>query len=257
MDGRQDMQMRVLLAESDLPNEPDRPEPSAVLWRYMNFEKYVAMLMDSGVYFSRPSELGDDYEGSVPRMTVERLRDRLHYGQADQAAEKEARSQQAFTRNAFVVSCWHEMEQESDAMWRLYAGRGAGIAIKTDFESLLTAGLGIDIDSDTYQTGRVEYVDYDKCDIPMLFGMPLFYKRESFAYEHEVRIIRFKEDSDSNTGETFGADLRGFIHEIVLSPNAEDWMYNVVKMTTRQFNNLLAGKVRKSKISKPMYLEDL
>ena len=142
-------------------------------------------------------------------------------------------------------------------MWRLYAGSGAGIAIKTDFGSLLTAVLGIDIHSDTYQAGRVEYVDYDKCDIPILYGMPLFYKRKSFIHEEEVRIIRLKEDSESSTGETFEADLQMLIHEVVVSPNAEDWMYDVIKRTTRLYNEPLAERVRRSEISKPTYLEDL
>ncbi len=257
MDARQEMKMAVLVSQRDLRHEPIRPKPCDVLWRYMNFEKYVAMLMDGGIYFSRPSELGDDYEGSLPRVTVERLRDISNQERGHQIAENEARSQQAFIRNAFVVSCWHEMPQESDAMWRLYAGNGAGIAIKTNFDSLLNAVLGDDILSDDYRAGRVEYVDYEKCDIPTLFGMPLFYKRKPFDHEREVRIIRFKEDSGSSTGETHRVALRTLIHEVVLSPNADDWMYNVVKTTTRRFIEPLAEKVRKSEISKPIYLEDL
>ena len=40
----------------------------------------------------------------------------------------------------------------------------------------------------TFMAGRVSYVDYDKEDIPVLHGMPLFYKRKSFSHEKEVRV---------------------------------------------------------------------
>ena len=39
-------------------------------------------------------------------------------------------------RRFTLVNCWHENQDESDAMWKLYSGVEDGIAIKTDFQSL-------------------------------------------------------------------------------------------------------------------------
>ena len=232
--------------EDGMPSAPDRPPRSAVLWRYMSLEKFIHMLQFHGLFFPFPGKLNDPYEGSLPAPTVKRLR-------LLNAAELIENS----TKKGHVVSCWHEMDHESEAMWRLYAGRGSGIAVKTTFESLMEslAPGWIDDPHPTTMAGRVSYVDYDTDDIPVLNGMPLFYKRKSFSHEKEVRVARFENESNYSRSITMLVTLDMLIHEVVVSPMAEDWEFGIVKETTKRFDEALAQRVRQSDIAKPTTLE--
>ncbi len=139
------------------------------------------------------------------------------------------------------------MEHESEAMWRLYAGTGAGIAIKTTFESLEKAFKSCAESNVKYKAGKVIYVDYDTCDIPLLNAMALFHKKESFSLEREVRIVRFSDGNEDCPGITCSADLGELIQEVVVSPLADSWMFKVVKETTAKFDASLVKRIRKSK----------
>ncbi len=192
----------------------------------MDFEKYLHMLSNRGLFFPYPRKLRGPLEGGLPRKAALRA---IRYMDTPQAAKRH----EEYLKNQCVVSCWHEMEHESEAMWRLYAGRGPGVAIKTSFESLLKSlNLSVAPDDSTYMAGRVTYVDYEKDDIPLGNGMPVFYKRMAFSHEHEVRIVRpVNEDKDSS-GAIWNAEIDELIHEVVLSPFAEDWMFELVRLTT-------------------------
>ena len=229
-----------------MPSSPTVPPRSATLWRYMSLEKFIGMLHHQGLFFCYPGKMDDPFEGSLPAPTIMRLR----YKNVAELIERS-------TKKGNIVSCWHEVDHESEAMWKLHAGRGAGIAVKTNFESLmeaLTPGW-IDEHHYTFMAGRVSYVDYDTEDIPVLNGMPLFYKRKSFSHEREVRIASFDNESESRHGATYHVNLDKLIHEIVISPLVEDWVHQIVVETTRRFDESLAERVRKSDLVRPPALE--
>ncbi len=46
----------------------------AVIWRYMSFTKFVALLAQRGLFFPRAARLGDRLEGSRPRPNLDQLR---------------------------------------------------------------------------------------------------------------------------------------------------------------------------------------
>jgi hypothetical protein len=63
---------------SDQPNTPEfshkcerklfaQPDNETRIWRYMDFTKYVAVLLKSGLFFCRCDLLNDRFEGSVTR----------------------------------------------------------------------------------------------------------------------------------------------------------------------------------------------
>ncbi|MBJ6934444.1 DUF2971 domain-containing protein, partial [Vibrio cholerae] len=37
------------------------------------------------------------------------------------------------------ISCWHQANHESDAMWQLYADKWRGVAIQTSINKLITS----------------------------------------------------------------------------------------------------------------------
>ena len=194
-------------SEKGMPSLPTKPPHSSVLWRYMTLEKLLQMLYRHGVFFSYPGKLNDPFEGSLPALTIKRLQ-----------ALNFAKDIEHSTKKRYVVSCWHEMDHESEAMWRLYAERGSGIAVKTNFESLMesVAPGWLDDPHPSFMAGRVSYVDYDTEDIPVLNGMPLFYKRKSFSHEKEVRIACYENENESSSGIFSCVKLEKLIHEIVV-----------------------------------------
>ena len=241
--------------EEGMPSTPTSPPLSSPLWRYMSLGKYIHMLLTGGIFLSSPDKLGDPFEGSLPAPTITRLRN-----------NKTAQNIEKKTKEAYVISCWHELEHESDAMWRQYAGEGCGIAVKTDFGSLLNFVKGMDGLGTDYMAGKVKYVDYNTEDIPALYGNSLFYKRKPYSHEHEVRVVcwvsrellpKKLSKNLSDGGMLWKGKLDELIHEIVVSPLAEEWMYDVVLATTKRFSKSLAEKVRNSEIAKRTALEEI
>src|SRR5437762_87747 len=49
------------------------PENSKV-WRFMDFTKYVAMLEESALWFSRADCLGDPFDSEVPNSVIARMK---------------------------------------------------------------------------------------------------------------------------------------------------------------------------------------
>jgi hypothetical protein len=137
-----------------------RLEAETPLWRFMDFAKFVALLKDRALYFCRADHLGDRYEGArgvvsnkarwdehylnffrkaimnpppghactLSNEEIEREANRL-LSELKQAGEYELRQT--------YVSCWHENEVESEALWRLYCPPpSAGVAISTNYRRL-------------------------------------------------------------------------------------------------------------------------
>ncbi len=51
-----------------------QPENSNMkIWRYVDFAKYVAMLQQKAIYFTRLDQFADPYEGSLSKAEYENL----------------------------------------------------------------------------------------------------------------------------------------------------------------------------------------
>jgi hypothetical protein len=57
----------------------------------------------------------------------------------------------------FGITCWHKNEFESEAMWKLYAASGDGIAIEST-ESQLHEAIS---ERESLVIGEVRYVDFE------------------------------------------------------------------------------------------------
>lgn len=208
------------------------PPDDAVLWRYMDFTKFVSVLDKKALFFSAADKFGDPFEGSISKVTAE-LRPRLHPNIPPDALQTLAQSLKE-ARRFTLISCWHENSHESEAMWKLYARETDGIVIKTDFDSLkksFTCGEGVNI-------GRVSYVDYESAIIPEDNVLsPFLHKRKSFEHELEVRAIHIlhKDDEISKLrdeeigGAYYEVDLSLLIKEVIVAPFAPDWFIELVK----------------------------
>lgn len=224
-------------------SEIEAPPQNAILWRYMDFTKYISLLDRRALFFARADTLDDPYEGSVtaatPRLPGE------HTGGL-------VALRRAMRSNIFV-NCWHESDNESAAMWKLYA-RDAGIAVRSTFTSLARS---IQTEHSIY-IGRVKYIDYVADPMPTKnIFTPFLHKRRSFEHEREVRAISqdwkgeefYKELLPQGDGRYYETDVQSLISEVVVAPFCQDWLFELVASATKKYGLTIC--VKRSILERP------
>jgi hypothetical protein len=155
----------------------ETPADEAVLWRYMDFTRFVDLLASRTLWFSRVDRLGDPREGLLTESEFNRLSKRS----PDPASYFEK------SRSLNFVNCWQQTDHEFMAMWDLYGAGGCGIAIRSTIGSLKTvvASTWFPI-----YVSKVEYVDWTRHDgdTENLIGMYVR-KADGYIHESEVRLI--------------------------------------------------------------------
>jgi hypothetical protein len=227
------------------PRPYDIPTDNAKLWRYMDFTKYVSLLSTPGLYFARADTFSDAFEGakglrknkqkwdehylSFFKMAIKNPPEGFNCDMPDEEIEKQAYkllldlegAGESIKKHTFI-SCWHENEHESEAMWRLYSSFiDNAIAVRTTCKKLNLA-LGR---NPSISIGRVRYIDFKKkyAGINDSFWM----KRRSFEHEKEVRAIIIEHDT-TELGKVVPCNLSVLIEEVFVSPSAPDWFVNLV-----------------------------
>ena len=92
----------------------DTPTDLTVIWRYMDALKFMSMLENRSLWFSRADLVDDPREGEFTHAERHHLK-----GLGDTDAERLISLFQETRRQSFV-SCWHASGIESMAMWKLY-----------------------------------------------------------------------------------------------------------------------------------------
>ena len=220
---------------------------SVKLWRYMDLSKFIHLLQSQSLYFARADQLGDPFEGSSPRAQAALS----NQSPTDDStlSEEDLRFRRVFStfraenvKNAFV-SCWHESDHESSAMWRLYSQSTDAVAIQTTFEKLCAAL------PEYVFMGEVQYIDYEKAVIDDWNALSfLTRKRISFEHGREVRAliwsidgrIRDKKADDGRLeigelGAEIKINLDAFVEKIFVSPSAPSWFAAVVTNVVKKY----------------------
>src|SRR5574341_1582298 len=162
----------------DPPNDTN-----ARIWRYMDFTKFVSMLENQGLFFSRVDLIGDPFEGSYTRVNIERRKSTLPGITDDEKIEEFFRLLKE-QRPYMLLNCWHMNDQESAAMWKLYTKTNESIAIQSRY-NLLRSVLPSKAD-----IGVVHYIDYEKDFVPEGNALyAIMHKRKSFEHERELRAV--------------------------------------------------------------------
>ncbi len=217
-----------------------------MVWRYMDFAKFVAMLQQQGLYFPRADQMDDKFEGAAGNASREAEWDAfylkffrgavttpppgypapiLNEDQIDREAKRLLSSIKASGENArsSLVSCWHANSGESEALWRLYCPPPiAGVAIRSTVQNLWNA-MEHEVSA---VVGRVHYVDFRK-HFAGIGNDRLFFKRRSLSHENEVRIVIADRGGSDPNSRVIQCDLSALIEEIVISPFAPSWFHEV------------------------------
>lgn len=197
-------------------------DPDTIVWKYLDLSKFVDLLLYQKLFMSRSDKFEDQYEGTFSEPTFEEIR-------------KISAGNSAFLdyykshREKVVISSWHINEYESFAMWQIFTQKSEGLAIQSTLGRLQQALLP-EINSQQF-IGEVNYIDYKKEYIP--FDNPFFpflFKRKSFQYEKEVRIISdlTSQHLVIDNGLKIDIDINQLIEKIYIHPKSENWYKNLV-----------------------------
>ncbi|WP_026706836.1 hypothetical protein [Flavobacterium frigidarium] len=212
-------------------NNPDikLPEdPDTIIWKYLDLSKFLDLLMSRKLFMSRSDKFEDQYEGTFSEPTFEEIR-KLSIDNPDFLKFYKTH------RERVAISSWHINEYESFAMWQIFTQNSEGLAIQSTI-GRLQESLHLENNYKQY-IGEVNYIDYKKEYIPfddMFF--PFLFKRKSFQYEREVRIITdVKENKITlNDGLKISVDIEKLIENIYIHPKSENWYKNLVIQLVKQ-----------------------
>lgn len=206
-----------------LPEDPD-----TIVWKYLDLSKFLDLLMSQKLFMSRSDKFEDQYEGTFSEPTFEEIR-KLSIDNPDFLKFYKIH------REKVAISSWHINEYESFAMWQIFTQNSEGLAIQSTIGRLQNA-LTPENNYKQY-IGEVNYIDYKKEYIPfddMFF--PFLFKRKSFQYEREVRILSDVSDNNIslNDGLKINVNIDQLIEKIYIHPKSENWYKDLVINLVKQ-----------------------
>jgi hypothetical protein len=237
------------------------------IWRYMSLAKFLWLLQNSALYFSRSDKMDDPFEGYFTRRTIDKtvedafvraLLDAPHmtFDPSEPDPEKKARDVFRLVHDAALkmrpdlyLNCWHMNEEESLAMWKLYAAHQDSLCIRSTYQRLF------EVLPTECLVGEVNYIDYNKSFIA--WGNSLNYivhKRHSFAHERELRAVIWRGTPENRpppetSGLTIQVDLNAFVDAVYLSPVSDPLLESVVNGLIKSFG--LKATLHKSRVNDP------
>lgn len=161
-----------------------------VIYRIFDVDKFMLTMRNKNLCLVRPYMWDDPFENFL-LSSVGQLEDGTLVGFDS-------------IRDRFYGQCW-TLKKECDGLWRNYKGKAsAAIKVKTTVGKLMEHFYDLQnkFHQLSYFIGKVEYVNdaeienYFKSEVDIMnfqhgveFAQSLLIKRNSFAYEEEVRLI--------------------------------------------------------------------
>jgi hypothetical protein len=210
------------------PNIKLPSDPNTIVWKYLDLSKFLDLLLSKKLFMSRSDKFEDQYEGTFSEPTYEEIKKLA-------IDNPEFLNFYKTHREKVVVSSWHINEYESFAMWQIFTQNSEGLAIQSTVGRLQKALLPEQ--NFKQYIGEVNYIDYKKEYIPfddMFF--PFLFKRKSFQYEGEVRIISDISETNIkiNDGLKIDININELIEKIYIHPKSENWYKNLVIQLVKQ-----------------------
>lgn len=209
------------------------------IYKYIPFKYLKLMIKNSNLYFGKVSSWEDVYENWFLKEQMV-----LSSGEKGSATD--------LIQGVFGQS-W-TLQEESDAMWRIYSKLDrtlhdylddTAVRIKTTARKLYNVIYANDEDFKTSYIGAVKYLsqnDFLKMqdslsplnplDLSEVFVKSYFFKRAPFEHEKEVRPILIyspKHENFGKDGVSFDIDFDNLIDEMVTDPRLTPDEYRTVR----------------------------
>jgi len=230
-----------------------------VIWRYMDLQRFVVLLVSGALRFTKAAEFRDDpWEGfctvTVPSAAIpEADRNRTIQLDGNQLLSSLANHSSKYLENVrqhLYVTSW-SLHVDSMAMWKIYGANGRGLAIQSSV-ARCKAALQFAISQDHYTFGCVEYTDdiegSPKVQDDFTRTVPLpgpelwkhvtakgFLKRSGYEFEKEWRGALYQDHRPSDKGVDIDCRLDVLIDSVIVGPDAEGFMREVVEDLMSKF----------------------
>lgn len=231
------------------------------IWRYLDFSKFVALLENKSLFFSKVDSFEDKFEGVHNAISKDDHYDITNNGEMiripyplDKRARNNSENYKKFIsqtidslKASVGINCWRFNKNDSHAMWKIFLNSNEGVAIKTSINSLKNSLPSLN-EFQKLHIGKIKYIDYQEEKIPLdnMFNA-FFYKNIYFNHESELRVLHYNV-KDKNLGtfnennlrpiESNGITLKinpeDLIQEIVLSPYSQNWFSQLVEDLCRE-----------------------
>lgn len=211
----------------------------APIYKYIPFKYLKLMIQNSNLYFGKVSSWEDVYENWF-------LKEQMVLSSGEKVSAKE------LIPGVFGQS-W-TLQEESDAMWRIYSKLDrtlhdylddTAVRIKTTARKLYNVIYANDEDFYTSYIGAVKYLSQNdflkmqdslsplnSLDLSEVFVKSYFFKRAPFEHEKEVRPILIyspKHENFGKDGVSFDIDFDNLIDEMVTDPRLTPDEYRTVR----------------------------
>ncbi|MFM9839053.1 MAG: DUF2971 domain-containing protein [Cyclobacteriaceae bacterium] len=225
------------------------------LWRYFDIHKFLNLLQNKTIRFTRMDQFEDPQEGIplsafvahaeklnlnlIESKTIgELIVDAKQFKKIPPLLQKKLNAIYAIQKSSFLT-CWFAEQRESVAMWNLYSNAD-GVAVKIPFANL-SRQLKIEKDANisAYYAGRLVYQDFStiyKNTSDKKVGKVALRKDHSFTHESEFRfVVRTKDHHLDIAGiDSLPLDLKGLGMQVICHPRMAAWKKKNIK-------NLLAS----------------
>jgi len=249
-------------------NYADPVADDLVLWRYLDFPKFLDLLTSGVLKMPRASKMEDGFEGAMGigaiKGSLAAAAERGEPSYLRHAMINVEQRQSLFWRERTYVSCWNAFPQENAGLWRIY-GDDKGIVVRTTWRSLKAAltGPGDCVDNIFY--GQVVYRNFaEDLSFARTYTDQFFIKRTEFEHEREFRLVAHDQSRDHNYKDhsteglpqfaSIGCDLNVLIEEVQVSPRLGGWVRDTVEQVSTRFGG--RWPVRRSSLYEPP-LEDI
>lgn len=204
------------------------PRRSTVLWRYMDFAKFVEMLESGTLWLVRVDQLEDPLEGTHTDAELARIRRNVEPERAQRLIDvfRTARSE-------VYVNCWHSGSTESLAMWDLY-GKGSGIvAVKSTVGRLRQAVATCDM---PVFISKVKYIDWN--DHPGIDNVLVACSRKDLSHRHEsevrAMVLAPYSGASDHVGIRVSVDLKRMLTGVIVGPREPAWIVRLVEQLMKE-----------------------
>ncbi|MEJ0050183.1 MAG: hypothetical protein WDN02_03030 [Methylovirgula sp.] len=179
-------------------NQVGELDLDAVIWRYLTFKKFAALIDLRAAWFAKLGIFEDIEEGMTPALTRQAIKSQ-HREIETWFPDEERKSQvrrfvednERYGRDLIVASRWFIGNHESEEMWAKYAKDSESVAVKSTARALMYS-LDQSLKS-KWWIGKVRYVDHSTYE-----GMNIheghqahlraFVKGMKYARENELRV---------------------------------------------------------------------
>lgn len=240
--------------------------------RYMDLPKFLHLLETSQLFLSKISGFDDKLEGGLTRLDallisgaaeildfalnrvlpgIRRMspEESAEYKAENERIKNELDSRQIKTvfgefpksdysnvyksqRDWLDVCCWHQNEQESMAMWKIYGATTNAVCIETTVQALADS-VRISDGSEFYLSD-VDYIDHETDHFTKQHPLsPYLHKSRFYTFEQEIRLIKYQPHSDikcnrKEAGSYIDINLQKLIQGIRVSPEAPEWFFELI-----------------------------